>query len=173
MADQSGNDTPQTEGAPKNTVTGKVVVEAQYIKDLSFENPLGPESARAAIRGNPDINVEVTSNAHGLGDDRYEVTLFIRGEAKAGDQTVFIIEVTYGGAFNLAGVPQEAIAPLLLVEGAQLLFPFVRNIVAEVTSSGGYPPLMIAPMDFVALFREQHMGGANGGNGAGKGGDTT
>lgn len=167
MADQPTDDGPETEPETEGTVTGNVAIEAQYIKDLSFENPLGPDTAQVAI-GNPDVSVEVTTNARGLGKNRYEVTLFIRGEARQKDKTVFIVEVTYGGVFVLDGVPKNAVAPLLLVEGAQLLFPFARNIVAEVTSNGGYPPLMIAPMDFVTLFREQHMSDG-GGNGSGNG----
>jgi len=156
-------------GAPENEASGEdgfltpqIGIESQYIKDLSFENPLGP-NALAVIQTGPEVGVEITTGARDLGKGRYEVTLLIRGEARTPDTTVFILELTYGGVLTLANVPDEAIGPMLMIEGARLLFPFARNIVAEVSRDGGFPPLFINPVDFVDLYREQHVAGDNGG----------
>ena len=161
MADQPN---PAQPGAADSAqaeaqMTPRIAIEAQYIKDLSFENPMGPNAASAAAQ-NPEVTVEVSTSARPLGEHegvgRYEVTLLMRGEAKLKTSTVFIIELTYGGVLALANVPQDAIGPVLLIEGARMLFPFARNIVAEVSRDGGFPPLFVQPIDFVALYREQH-----------------
>lgn len=157
-------ETPIPEGAPEGAIIDdedealapQIGIESQYIKDLSFENPLGP-NAQAAVQQNPAVSVEVTTNVRPLSEGRYEVTLFIRGEAKTPDATVFIVELTYGAAISLANVPDDAVAPILLIEGARLIFPFARNIVAEISRDGGFPPLFINPIDFVQLYRDQHM----------------
>ena len=143
-------------GGEEEAQAPEIGIEAQYIKDLSFENPLGP-NAPAAVEQNPSVSVEVSTSARPLDEKRYEVSLLVRGEAKLQDTTVFIIELTYGASITLNHVPDEAIAPILLIEGARLIFPFARNIVAEVTRDGGFPPLFINPIDFVQLYRDQHM----------------
>ncbi len=132
-------------------------IEAQYIKDLSFENPLGPGAA-AALRKQPQVEVELTTAARELSPGRYEITLVVRGQAKVDNTSLFIAELTYGGIFTLQNVPAEAVKPVLLIEGPRMLFPFARNIVAEITRDGGFPPLLINPIDFVQLYRQQHMG---------------
>lgn len=134
----------------------QIGIESQYIKDLSFENPLGPNAA-AAIQKQPQVEVEVTTSARGLSQGRFEVSLIIRGQAKTQDATVFIAELTYAGVVTLTNVPEEAVKPVLFIEGARLLFPFARNIIADVTRDGGFPPLFISPIDFVQLYRDQHM----------------
>jgi len=136
-------------------------IESQYIKDLSFENPLGPNAA-AALRKQPQVEVELSTAARELSEGRYEVTIMVRGQAKVDNSAVFIAELTYGGVFSLQNVPSNAIKPVLLIEGPRMLFPFARNIVAEVTRDGGFPPLLINPIDFVQLYREQHMKDAVG-----------
>jgi preprotein translocase subunit SecB len=158
MADQPTPDQPGTADAA-DAPAPRITVEAQYIKDLSFENPQGP-NAQAAIAQNPEVTIEVNTNARPLGEQdgvgRFEVTLLMRGEAKLKGAPVFIVELTYGGVIGLTNVPQEAVGPVLLIEGARLLFPFARNILAEVTRDGGFPPLFVQPIDFVALYRDQH-----------------
>jgi len=136
-------------------------VESQYIKDLSFENPLGPNAA-IALRNQPQVEVELSTAARELSEGRYEVTIVVRGQAKVDNSAVFIAELTYGGVFNLQNVPANAVKPVLLIEGPRMLFPFARNIIAEVTRDGGFPPLLINPVDFVQLYREQHMKDADG-----------
>ncbi len=165
MADQpdetAGDELPQKEleeegGQPRINILN------QYIKDFSFENPLGPDAA-TAIAQNPDVKVEINTNARPLDDNSHEVTLFIRGEAKAGDTVLFIAELTYGGVFQIENVPEESLGAALLIEGARMLFPFARNIIADATRDGGFPPLMINPIDFVALYRDQHVMAKEGG----------
>lgn len=162
MADQPKPATaPDKDAAAEEQAAPRITVEAQYIKDLSFENPQGP-NAQIAVAQAPEVTVEINTNARPLGErdgvGRYEVTLLIRGEARVKDRdaSVFIIELTYAGVIALANVPADAIGPVLLIEGARMLFPFARNIVAEVSRDGGFPPLFIQPIDFVALYREQH-----------------
>lgn len=129
-------------------------VLAQYVKDLSFENPNAPHSLMAG-QPQPQVNIAVDVQARLAADDVYEVLLELRCEAKQTDKTAFLVELTYGGLFQLPNVPQEHHAPLLLIEGARLLFPFARSIVATATREGGFPPLMINPIDFVDLFRRR------------------
>lgn len=171
MADQPNDDetAPETpaEAVDEQAEALQITIESQYIKDLSFENLAG-EAALEAIQQNPNVNIEVSTNARPLGDNRYEVSLFFRAEASIeGGKTLFIAELTYAGAFALGNVPPQAVPPLLLIEGAHLLFPFARSVLASVTRDGGFPPLMIAPMDFAALYSKKNLEGAvgNGGNG--------
>jgi preprotein translocase subunit SecB len=110
------------------------------------------------LQNQPQVEVEVTTSARTMSEGQYEVCLIVRGQASADDATFFIVELTYGGVITLANVPEEAIEPVLLIEGARLLFPFARNIVAEVTRDGGFPPLFLAPIDFVQLYQQQHLG---------------
>jgi preprotein translocase subunit SecB len=140
----------------------QIGIESQYIKDLSFENPLGPASS-AAVQNNPQVSVEVTTSARAVSEGRYEVCLIMHGKATHNDSPVFIVELTYGAVIALTNVPDEAIEPVLLIEGARLLFPFARNIVADVTRDGGFPPLFLQPIDFMQLYHEQHA--PNAGNG--------
>lgn len=151
---ETGQDQPGAEAAA--APAPQIGIESQYIKDLSFENPMGPNAA-AAIQKQPQVEVEVTTSARGLSPGRFEVSLIVRGQAKTAEATVFIAELTYAGVVTLTNVPDEAVQPVLFIEGARLLFPFARNIIAEVTRDGGFPPLFINPIDFVQLYRDQHM----------------
>lgn len=130
-------------------------VLAQYVKDLSFENP----SAAAGVRGNetaPAIDMGIDVNARPLGEgDAYEVDLRIAAKATRGDDVMFITELVYSGVFQFVNVPPQDVEPLLLIECPRLLFPFSRRLLAEVTREGGYPPLLIDPIDFAALYRAQ------------------
>lgn len=102
---------------------------------------------------NPNIPIHVDINAAQLHDNTYEVVLHLKVEARLADgKPVFIVELAYGGIFTLA-VPAEHVQPMLLIECPRMLFPFARNIIADLTRDGGFPPLMIQPIDFVALFR--------------------
>ena len=185
MADQTTDDetAPETpaekadegadEKADEDAEAPILGIEFQYIKDLSFEN-LSGHTAPEAVLQNPDVKIEVSTNARPLGGNRYEVSLFFRAEAMLeSGETLFIAELTYAGAFLIGDVPQEAVAQLLLIDGAYLLFPFARSVLATVTREGGFPPLMINPMDFAALYSQSNLegsapdtgSGGNGGNG--------
>jgi len=153
-------DAPNPDLAIDNTdeelLQPQIGIETQYIKDLSFENLVGPGGPEI-VSQSPEVSVEVTTSARALEDGKYEVALVIRGEAKTPATTVFIVELTYAGVLTISDVPDDAIGPILLIEGARLLFPFARNIVADVSRDGGFPPLFINPIDFVQLYRDQHV----------------
>ena len=131
--DETTGDEPSPNGSEAGEGQPRINILAQYIKDLSFENPLGAEAV-LAIAQNPDVKVEINTNARPMdegSEGTHEVTLFIRGEAMAGETTLFIAELTYGGVFQLENVPKESLGAALLIEGARMLFPFARNIVAD------------------------------------------
>ncbi|MBI1210301.1 MAG: protein-export chaperone SecB [Alphaproteobacteria bacterium] len=130
----------------------QIQVLAQYVKDLSFENPSAPMSLQGQ---KPALEVGVDVQGRGLGTDQYEVMLRVRADAKTGSQTTFVCELTYAGVFMLKGIPQENVQPVLLIECPRLLFPFARRVVADTTRDGGFPPLLLDPIDFAALFRMQ------------------
>lgn len=156
---------PDSAPGPNGSETPPLVIGAQYIKDLSFENPLGPE-ALAMLTEAPAVEIEINTNVRHLEETTYEVTLFLRGEAKADDKTVFIAELTYGGIVSVNNVPEESIHPILAIDAPRHLFPFARAIIANVTRDGGFPPMMINPIDFASLYMQQfgdEMENAEGG----------
>jgi preprotein translocase subunit SecB len=153
MADSSP--TPPAGGAPQDSQQApRLMIQSQYIKDLSFENPRAPTSLEPS-QSRPEITVRVDARAQNLGPERYEVTLQLHIDAKIGADPVFMVELIYGGLFSLANIPQESLQPLLMIECPRLLFPFARRIVADATRDGGFPPLMIDPIDFVSLYRRR------------------
>jgi preprotein translocase subunit SecB len=127
----------------------RVQVVGQYIKDLSFENPgvIGGQQARPQIELNVDLQVRQLEQEH------YEVELKLRVNAKAEDRALFLLELVYGGLFQLHNIPDEVRQQVLLIEAPHIIFPFARRIVADVVRDGGMPPLMIEPIDFAALYR--------------------
>jgi preprotein translocase subunit SecB len=137
-----------------------LMVNAQYVKDFSFENPNAPQTLVAA-EAPPAIDVQVDVQVRGLSEGTAEVVLSIRAEATApgdqGDRTVFIADLAYAGLFSFPALPQEQLRAILLIEAPRLLFPFARQIIAEATQNGGYPGLLLQPIDFVDLYRRQVM----------------
>ncbi|MCA1299654.1 protein-export chaperone SecB [Stappia indica] len=144
--DAVGGQANETGAAPGMSIL------AQYIKDLSFENPNAPGSLQPQEQPKLDINVNVS--AQPMGEDQFEVVLTLTASAKTSAMTVFAIELVYGGLFKVVGVPQEHIHPFVLIECPRMLFPFARNILADASRNGGFPPLMIDPIDFAALYRQ-------------------
>lgn len=138
-------------GAGAPPAPPQLAVAAQYIKDLSFENPNAPAALRGP-NGQPQVQVNVDVQARGVGQDSYEVMLRANIEAKQGEQTAFILELLYGGVFILRNIPPEHLEAVCLVECPRLLFPFARRIIADATRDGGFPPLMLDPIDFAALY---------------------
>lgn len=130
----------------------QLVINAQYIKDLSFENPRAPASLRQQS-GPPNVEINVDVKAQGLGPENYEVVLTINASAKMQDEALFLIELSYGAVITVRNVPQELLSAVVLVETPRLMFPFARNVIAETTRDGGFPPLMINPIDFGELLR--------------------
>jgi preprotein translocase subunit SecB len=143
-------------GAPPATPDGpqQLIVNAQYIKDLSFENPRAPQSLiQQTAQPSVDINVDV--KAQNLGPEVFEVTLTINVTARVADEPVFLVELAYGTVVTVKNTPAEMLAPLILVETPRIVFPFARAIIANATRDGGFPPLMINPIDFAELLRRQ------------------
>jgi len=129
-------------------------VLAQYTKDQSFENPNAPASLRSGLDA-PQIGINIEIGRQMMEDDTVEVTLMLRADAKRGEDVAFIAELEYAGLFAFQGVSVEEIQPLILIECPRLLFPFARQIIAEMTQNGGFPPIMLEPPDFAGMFREE------------------
>jgi preprotein translocase subunit SecB len=138
----------------QGTTSPSLNILAQYIKDFSFENPGAPRSLQARDKA-PAININVNVNANPLSDTDFDVVLALNAEAKDGDKVVFVTELVYGGVFRITGFPQEHMLPVLFIECPRLLFPFARQIVADATRNGGFPPLMIDPIDFAQMFAQR------------------
>jgi preprotein translocase subunit SecB len=129
-------------------------VLAQYVKDLSFENPNAPRSLQQQQQA-PAINIQINVNARPLADTDIEVELKLEGRAELQGNFVFSFDLTYAGVFRILNVPQESTHAIVMIECPRLLFPFAREVVAAATRNGGFPPLMIDPVDFVALYRQK------------------
>lgn len=142
-------------------------VLAQFIRDLSFENPRAPESLRQGA-AQPQIELGVEMNARGREDGLFEVDLKLSARAERDDGPVFHVELLYGGVFQISGVPEENLEPVLLIECPRFLFPFARRVIADVTSDGGYPPFLLDPIDFAGVYEarraEIQTGGPVAGN---------
>jgi preprotein translocase subunit SecB len=152
MADDSkdnggtGAGAAQGDGQPPS-----IQIAAQYIKDLSFENPSMGINVRQ-----PQIEFSVDMQARRMQENGpYEVVMKLRVSANQDDKTIFLLEMAYGGIFILERVPEEAVQPILLIECPRMMFPFVRRIIADLVSDGGLPPLMIEPIDFAQLYRNR------------------
>lgn len=126
---------------------------AQYIKDLSFENPNAPRSLQPSQQ--PAINIQINLGSQKLSDTDYEVELRIEGKAEAAGLMLFGFDLAYAGIFRLQNIPNDTIQPVLMIECPRLLFPFAREIIASAVRNGGFPPLMIDPVDFVGLYRQR------------------
>ncbi len=159
----------QPEGAAADQQGPRLAILTQYVKDLSFENPRAPYGLQAN-QPRPEIQINVDVQVGQLAQDQYEVVLELNIQARAGEESVFLIELTYGGLFQLANIAQEHLQPLLLIECPRLLFPFARRVVADCSRDGGFPPLMIDPIDFVALYRRRMQAAQEGSAGGGEAG---
>ena len=145
-------DTDADAAAPEETADAPGIrILAQFIRDLSFENPRAPESLRGGA-AQPQIDLGVEMNARGRDDGFYEVDLKLSATAKRDEGAVFVVELLYGGVFQITGVGPEDIEPVLLIECPRFLFPFARRVIADVTSDGGYPPFLLDPIDFAGVY---------------------
>lgn len=125
----------------------------QYIRDLSFENIAAQKNL--GNTASPEINVQVNLDARKGDNNNYEVILKLTVNADAEDKKVFLLEIDYAGVFQVENVPDEQLHPFLMIECPRMLFPFVRQIVRNTTADGGYPPLNVDPIDFMALYRNE------------------
>ena len=151
----SPTDTPPSNPTPpQQAPAGPLTMHGQYIKDLSFENPRAPQSL--IEQKQPQLTLNVTVNTRQFDPRTYEVALSVEASAMTPEkEPLFMLELVYAGTVSLGDVPQDAFGPLLFIETPRLLFPFARAIVANTTREAGFPPLNIAPVDFVALYRQQ------------------
>ena len=140
----------QPNGADTAPAAGMI---SQYIKDLSFENPNAPAIYQSPEP--PQIDVQFNIGANQVGDDVHEVTLKIDVKAESGSTTAFIVDLTYAGLFGFRNVPTDQIQPFLLGEAPRLLFPFARRVLADAVRDGGFPPLLLEPIDFGQLYLQQ------------------
>lgn len=130
---------------------------AQFIRDLSFENPRAPEALRAGL-AQPQIDLGVEMNARGRPDGYFEVDLKLTAAANRDGETVFHCELVYGGLFQINGVDEAELEPVLLVECPRFLFPFARRIVADAITEGGFPPFLLDPIDFAQVYAQRGGG---------------
>lgn len=142
---------PKADGAEQS---GTFRVMTQYIKDLSFENPNAPGSLASGLP-QPAIDILVDVLPKQLGKEQFEVTLQMTAKATRGENVVFIVELMYAGIFNISGIPENSLQPLLMIEGPRFLFPFARRVISDVTRDGGFPPLALDYMDFTTIYRQQ------------------
>lgn len=147
MSQTTDNETPSQPAAAAPTVR----VLGQYLKDLSFENPNAPQS----LMQQPDINVSVNVNARNISASDFEVELHLDAKASHQEKVIFAAEIIYAGTFRLENFPQQVLHPAVLIECPRMLFPFARQILAEATRNGGFPPLMLDPIDFAALYQRR------------------
>ena len=147
-------DTSSNPPNPQQAAPSPLTLHGQYIKDMSFENPRAPQSLIEKKQPQLGLNVSVASRQ--FDPKTYEVSITIEANAQTSDkEPLFVLELVYAGTVSLGDVPQEAVGPLLFIETPRLLFPFARAVVANATREAGFPPLNIAPVDFVALYRQQ------------------
>ena len=134
-----------------------IAVNAQYIKDFSFENPGAPGSL-ATMDKSPQIDLSLDLNIQKLPEeDYYEVEISISAKASSNKKTLFVVDLKYAGVFNLINIPEEQIQMLLAVHCPSIIFPYARKIIADATQGGGFQPLMIDPVDFGVLYSKKMM----------------
>ncbi len=141
---QKSSDDPNTDR--------RILVHAQYIKDLSFENPNAP---RVLMEGStqPDVEITVNVGAQLINENQYEVTLNLAAKASSEETTLFLVDLTYAGLVTPEGAQNDEVNPLIMIEAPRLLFPFARAIISDATRDGGFMPLNIQPVDFVAVYQ--------------------
>jgi preprotein translocase subunit SecB len=173
MADQDS--TNQGNGSGDGSNEPQFAALAQYIKDLSVENPSSPQVFQWQVQ--PSLDVQFNLNAEKVADDVHEVTIKIEVTARSENGIHFVVDLTYGGLFGVRNMPDEAIPAIVLVEAPRLIFPFARQIIADAVTNTGFPPLLLEPIDFASAYmaqleaaqqqQEQQGGGEGGTEGGG------
>lgn len=154
MADDAAPETnayePMSNGEDTAPQAGLI---SQYVKDLSFENPNAP--AVYQWQGQPQIDIQFNIASGQVGEDAYEVVLKVEAKAVAADKIAFQVELSYAGFFALRNIPADQLQPFLLAEAPRILFPFARRVLADAVRDGGFPPLLLEPIDFGQLYLAQ------------------
>jgi preprotein translocase subunit SecB len=151
MTTTNGGD-GQSPPAPENVPSLSVLV--QYSKDFSFENPNAPQSLLQQQQ-QPQIGIQINVNPRQMSNTDFEVELKVEGKAENDGNVLFAFDLNYAGVFRLTNIPQENLGPLLMIECPRLLFPFAREIISDAVIKGGFPPLMLNPVDFVGLYQRR------------------
>jgi preprotein translocase subunit SecB len=151
MADQDSSN--QGNGSGQPGFEPQFTTLAQYIKDLSVENPSAPQVFQWQVQ--PSLDVQFHLNAEKVADDVHEIALKIEVTARSDNGVHFAVDLTYAGVFGVRNVPEEALAPFLLIEAPRLIFPFARQVIAEAVTNTGFPPLLLDPIDFAAAYLAQ------------------
>ena len=149
MANTSNGGQPKDQPLPP-----QLNVMAQYVKDFSFENPNAPGSLGTFQQAQPEISIQINVQANAVSETDFEVVLKTEGKAERDGKTLFSFDLEFGGIFRIQNVPQENLHAVVMIECPRLLFPFAREIVATAVRNGGFPPLLLDPVDFVALYRQ-------------------
>jgi len=165
QAKKTNGDGPAPEAAPAGVAASQskpgarpgpdaqLAILAQYVKDLSFESPGAPETLQGPGE-NPQLKVGVNVSGGPRGEDLYEVVLNFEAHARSDAGVIYNVEIAYGGVFRLSNIPQDVLQPVLFVDCPTILFPFVRRVLADVVRDGGFPPLMLDPIDFGRLYTQ-------------------
>jgi len=140
---------------PDQPLPPQLNVLAQYVKDFSFENPHAPASLGSFQQAQPAISIQINVQANAISATDFEVILKTEGKAERDGKILFSFDLAFGGVFRIQNVPQESLHPVVMIECPRLLFPFSREIVAAAVRNGGFPPLLLDPVEFVALYRQQ------------------
>jgi preprotein translocase subunit SecB len=149
-----GNGSPAPSPSAQQQAPAQLNVLGQYIKDLSFENPNAPRSL-TPTQTQPAINIQINVLVQQLAPTDYEVALKLEGKADSAGTVLFAFDLTFAGVFRVQNVPQETLQPIVMIECPRLLFPFAREIVANAVRNGGFPPLLLDPVDFVSLYQQR------------------
>ncbi len=154
LAGAGASASPLTAPEPQPGAQPSLRILGQYLKDLSFENPNAPASL-APQQKQPDINIAVNVNAKNLGPTEFEVELHLNAKASGEGKVIFAAELLYAGIFKLENFPQNLLHPAVLIECPRMLFPFARQVLADATRNGGFPPLMLDPIDFANMYQQR------------------
>ena len=133
-----------------------MTVLAQYTKDSSFENPNAPQAMQSNLPA-PAININIEIGRQMMDDNTVEVVLMLSAKAERDGSVVFLAELEYAGLFAFSNISAEQVQPMILIECPRMLFPFARQIMADMTQNGGYPPILLDPPDFAAMYRDEMM----------------
>lgn len=142
-----------TENNPAAEKPPSFVIKGQYVKDISFESPNAPQSLMANNYA-PKIEVNVELKAQKLQENIYETTLHITARASNEANALFLADLSYAGIFEISNIPPEHVEPLIMIDCPFVLFPFARRVISDLTRDGGFPPLMLDPIDFHSLYMQ-------------------
>jgi preprotein translocase subunit SecB len=154
MTSTNGGEAGAQSGAQPQQTLPQLNVLGQYIKDFSFENPNAPRSL-APNQAQPNINIQINVGVSQSAETDFEVTLKLEGKAESSGSVLFVFDLTFAGMFRIQNVPKEHLHALVMIECPRLLFPFAREIIATAVRNGGFAPLLLDPVDFVALYQQR------------------